>query len=485
VALHGEKSRTARSVEEVASPLVRAMLDPIVTRDPALVAFSIAGFGDPITREVMRALKHRGVPIVAGGWFALGCTAEACAALKKKWPADWVISGPGETVLPRLYEAVTAGEADHLSAADVCAMAESRKAGGAQRNQMGEIRADFSPFMTRCYLSPQPLLPIRSNDGCYWKKCAFCPQAHNQRPFVERAVADVMDDLDNGVQRFGVRDYFFVDECVSPRFAGDLSRRLRKRDDLDVRLTVMARPEKAFTPDLLQAMAEAGFRAVNWGVESGSARVLALMRKGTTPPQVAAVLRAARRAGLANYAFMMIGFPGETAADRRESIKWLKEMRSSVDGFQLSRFVVYQQSEVGRKPARFGLEVRQTGARSEVNTLTMVGERRGELKKALDALHRRMEKCYADFVSGRFVGALHRYYTARSLTLLLYQARRKAIEEVPDQQGLSALAPLVLEPHESVENEIVGKVAFASLCGAQQEVVRKAALQGRVVWLRM
>jgi hypothetical protein len=71
------------------------------------------------------------------------------------------------------------------------------------------------------------------------------------------------------------------------------------------------------------------------------------------------------------------------------------------------------------------------------------------------------------------------------LTLLLYQARRKAIEEVPDQQGLSALAPLVLEPHESVENEIVGKVAFASLCGAQQEVVRKAALQGRVVWLRM
>lgn len=73
---------------------------------------------------------------------------------------------------------------------------------------------------------------------------------------------------------------------------------------------------------LFSAMAEANFRHVNIGLESGSARVRReVLRRHYLNDDVISAVEAARRHGLEANLFNMIGLPGETRADHLETVK--------------------------------------------------------------------------------------------------------------------------------------------------------------------
>jgi anaerobic magnesium-protoporphyrin IX monomethyl ester cyclase len=77
--------------------------------------------------------------------------------------------------------------------------------------------------------------------------------------------------------------------------------------------------------ELLPHMAAAGCRGVFLGIESGSQRVLDLMKKGTSVDQNRWVLRECRRVGIRTYASMCYGFPGETPGDRAVTRRFLED----------------------------------------------------------------------------------------------------------------------------------------------------------------
>lgn len=77
--------------------------------------------------------------------------------------------------------------------------------------------------------------------------------------------------------------------------------------------------------ELLGLMKRAGWRQINIAPESGSRRVLRLMRKGINPdivPEKTALIHAA---GLLVHAYILLGFPGETREDIDETIKLVKK----------------------------------------------------------------------------------------------------------------------------------------------------------------
>jgi anaerobic magnesium-protoporphyrin IX monomethyl ester cyclase len=78
---------------------------------------------------------------------------------------------------------------------------------------------------------------------------------------------------------------------------------------------------------LASKMAEAGFRRVTLGVESGSSKILDLIRKGETNEDVKRALGLLRKAGIRSHAFFMIGFPGETREDIELSKKLILDCR--------------------------------------------------------------------------------------------------------------------------------------------------------------
>ncbi len=67
--------------------------------------------------------------------------------------------------------------------------------------------------------------------------------------------------------------------------------------------------------ETLQIMKKAGCFAVAFGYESGSAKTLKNVRKGTTPELNLQAARWAKQAGLKVYGYFIIGFPWETWED--------------------------------------------------------------------------------------------------------------------------------------------------------------------------
>jgi anaerobic magnesium-protoporphyrin IX monomethyl ester cyclase len=76
---------------------------------------------------------------------------------------------------------------------------------------------------------------------------------------------------------------------------------------------------------LVRKMKEANFRRVTLGVESGSPRILKLIRKGETNKHVIDAVRMLREDGIKSHAFFMIGFPEETEEDIELSKKLILE----------------------------------------------------------------------------------------------------------------------------------------------------------------
>jgi len=75
--------------------------------------------------------------------------------------------------------------------------------------------------------------------------------------------------------------------------------------------------ERAIQPDVLKAMCDAGCRAIMWGVETFSDRVLKAMKKATIEADIWHTLEASHDAGIGNWIFLMVGNYKETQADLR------------------------------------------------------------------------------------------------------------------------------------------------------------------------
>ncbi len=77
--------------------------------------------------------------------------------------------------------------------------------------------------------------------------------------------------------------------------------------------------------NVVQKMHEAHFRRVTLGVESGSPKILKMIRKGETNEEVKRALELLREAGIRSHAFFMIGFPDETSEDIEMSKRLILE----------------------------------------------------------------------------------------------------------------------------------------------------------------
>ena len=76
------------------------------------------------------------------------------------------------------------------------------------------------------------------------------------------------------------------------------------------------------------------------GLESGSQRVLNLMRKGTRIDRTERAIRAAHAAGISVRVTMITGYPGETAEDVRETTAFIRRLSGELDRVVLNRFQI-------------------------------------------------------------------------------------------------------------------------------------------------
>jgi len=73
-------------------------------------------------------------------------------------------------------------------------------------------------------------------------------------------------------------------------------------------------------------MKETGLYLISLGIESGSDKVLRMMKKGTTTSLVRKTVDKIRRMNIDIAGFFILGFPGETLRDIEETIKFSLEL---------------------------------------------------------------------------------------------------------------------------------------------------------------
>jgi anaerobic magnesium-protoporphyrin IX monomethyl ester cyclase len=78
--------------------------------------------------------------------------------------------------------------------------------------------------------------------------------------------------------------------------------------------------------EMLKTMAKAGSYMIAWGIESGNEQILKNAHKGADPAKVKRALGWAKKAGIMNWGYFIIGLPGETEASIRKSIDFAKRL---------------------------------------------------------------------------------------------------------------------------------------------------------------
>jgi radical SAM superfamily enzyme YgiQ (UPF0313 family) len=88
--------------------------------------------------------------------------------------------------------------------------------------------------------------------------------------------------------------------------------------------------------EMLQLMGRAGCNLMAWGIESGNELVLKKAHKGYKMEQAQRALQWARRAGIKNWGYFIIGLPGETVETIRQTIDVSKSLPLDIALFHVA-----------------------------------------------------------------------------------------------------------------------------------------------------
>ncbi len=194
--------------------------------------------------------------------------------------------------------------------------------------------------------------------GCYWGKCSFCDISLDYIKRYEPVTAALLcDRIEEIIAQTGQNGFHFVDEAAPPALMRDLALEIIRRQ-LTVTWWTNIRFEKSFTPDLCQLLKASGCIAVSGGLEVASDRLLERMKKGVTVAQVARVADAFTQASIMVHAYLMYGFPTQTAQETIDSLEMVRQLFEAgvVQSGFWHRFAMTAHSPVGLHPAGFDVQ---------------------------------------------------------------------------------------------------------------------------------
>ena len=223
----------------------------------------------------------------------------------------------------------------------------------------------MSDYLSLCEM-PNPMHRIWSDGrwnklvlahGCYWRKCSFCDVSLDYIARYDPADEDIiLERMEALIAETGQTGFHFADEAAPPKLLAALAEKIIAKG-LAVSWWGNIRFEKAFTPAVARLLAASGCIAVSGGLEAASDRLLGLMNKGVSVRQVARVTHALTEAGIMVHAYLMYGFPSQTAQETIEALEYVRQLFQSgcIQSAYWHRFAATVHSPVGKNPQKFGI----------------------------------------------------------------------------------------------------------------------------------
>lgn len=264
----------------------------------ALCAFALIG---------MLRSALAGTQIIIGGGLVTSWLQRPEIARHFEGLVDRMVAGPGESAI---IEAV-GGEAKPTS-----------------------FLPDYDTLQDIDYLSPGWVLPFSASRGCWWRRCAFCPERAEKsvfHPLPHSVAADQLKQLCDDTHPSMIH---LLDNAVSPALLKTLVKNppgvpwygfVRIGAPLD-------------DPDFCRQLAASGCVMLKIGLESGDPRVLAALEKGIDLASATKVLANLKGAGIATYVYLLFGTPAEDEAAANNTMAFVSANSDAIGFLNLAIF---------------------------------------------------------------------------------------------------------------------------------------------------
>jgi radical SAM superfamily enzyme YgiQ (UPF0313 family) len=256
----------------------------------------------------------------------------------KMAPIDVVVIGEGEITLVELVEAFSKGE--DLSKIKGIAFPKNGKV----------VRTETRPLIKSIDEIPFPSyddFDLRKYNGLNFPKklrhlvrtamitsrgcpfaCHFCSTSRYWGRFWRaRSPENVVDEIEWLYNKYNVRLIHFFDDIftLNRNRVIEICKEILRRK-LDVLWQAETRVD-CVDKELLRWMRKACCREINYGIESGSAKILRNIEKRITPEQIRKALKMTHEAGICTIGYLIVGNPGENEDIINETIELLKEFK--------------------------------------------------------------------------------------------------------------------------------------------------------------
>ena len=269
-------------------------------------------------RDIIALCQNRTVTIIGGSGFSL-MPVEILAAVG----ADYGLSGEGEQQLPRLLECLEAGT-DPAALPGVVVPGRPCFIPPLPATTLGT--PDRRLFDVARYCRDGGMANLQTKRGCPFG-CIYCtyPLLEGRRVRL-RPIGEIIAEIRSLVDDHGVSYLYFVDDIFNypPDFAEELCRSMIA-ERVPVNWSAFINPD-FMSPCLIQAMREAGCDAVEFGSDSGSARMLKNLGKSFTVDTIRESSRLCHELGMDFAHYILFGGPGETGETVMETFALMDEL---------------------------------------------------------------------------------------------------------------------------------------------------------------
>ncbi len=266
--------------------------------DQALCAFAMIGF--------FRKLYPR-LRIILGGGLITAWLKQPGFKSPFSGLVDEMAAGPGEEILLKFAEKTV---------------------------QIETTCPDYAPFAETPYLSPGFVLPYSASSGCYWNRCAFCPEKVHAPEYRPVGPSRVKSDLDVLSEKFRPSLIHLLDNALHPSMLEFLA-----QNQLRIPWYGFARiGSPLMDADFCRALRRSGCVMLKLGLESADEGVLEGMQKGIDPQTISRCLHALKAAGIAVYAYLLFGTPWENLQSAEKTLEFTAGHADQINFLNLAVF---------------------------------------------------------------------------------------------------------------------------------------------------
>ena len=300
-------------------PYLEEYVNQVLEFEPNVVGFTLYYCNEEATKWMAKRIKELRpyIQIVVGG------PSTHRSYYKGDETFDFVVNGEGEQPFLRILQSIeTSNEIEYHEDAKSKIIRQPED----QRYNLSTLPfPDYSDFDFVKYKFPNGAL-CEISRGCI-AKCTFCEETHFWK-YRQRTALSTLDEVEHMYYEHGVNVFWFIDSLVN----GNLNE-LRgfvkgvAAKGLDIHWTGYARCDGRMDLEYFQDLKAGGCEVLNYGIESGSQKVLDLMDKKVTVEEMEANFRDGHAAGVDAMTNWIVGFPNEGPKELEDTMSFLWRVR--------------------------------------------------------------------------------------------------------------------------------------------------------------